>query len=141
MIEVLVTLAIVAGIFATGSFVNFDAYRGNLIDTERATVVSVLQKARNRAMNNIFTSEHGVHIEENAYVIFRKFPYDNNENTNERIPRNSNIIITTVPDDISNIIFTQLSGEPKLPGDIILNLNDEVRTKTITIKTGGLIDW
>ncbi len=139
LIEVLITLAVVAGIFAAGSFMDFSNLGRESLNTERATLISVFQKARNRAMNNIYASKHGVYIEENAYVIFRKFPYDNNENTNERIPRNKNITITTAPSGISNIIFTQLSGEPIPTGDIILN--DGVRTKTITIKSGGLIDW
>jgi len=135
LIEILVTMGILGIIFAGSHFISLDSYGIKLLETEHASLISILQKARNRSMNNVFESSHGVHIELNEYVIFRKLPYDPNENTNEHISRNPNISIT----GINELSFEQLSGEPDITGEIILY--DGTRTKRINIIKGGLIDW
>ncbi|MDP2788459.1 MAG: prepilin-type N-terminal cleavage/methylation domain-containing protein [bacterium] len=135
LIEVLITMAVISLLFFAGYFVSVDSFSRELIISEHLTLVSVLQKARNRAMNNINTSRHGVYIENDLYIIFRKFPHNSNEPTNEKIQRNNNINIS----GLNEVIFSQLSGESGNTGDIFLD--DGMRTKKITIKKGGLIDW
>ncbi len=135
LVEVLVVMAIISGLFVSGSFVSFDFYRGDLLRAEQATMVSVLQKARSRAMNNIDASQHGVYIDSNFYILFRGPASTTALSTNERIPRNSAVLIS----GINNVVFTQLSGEPDFPDDIILTYG--ARTATVSIRNGGLIDW
>ncbi len=134
-VEVLVTMAIVAGLFVVGSFVSFDTYRGDLLKAEQATLVSVLQKARSRAMNNIDATPHGVYIDSNFFTLFRGSVYNPLSSTNERIQRNSGVVISV----IDPVVFAQLSGEPTPTGDIVLTYG--ARTATISIKRGGLIHW
>ncbi len=135
LVEVLVVMAIIAGLFIAGSFVGLDVYRGDLIKAEQAIMVSALQKARSRAMNNIEASPHGVYIDTNFYVIFRGVASTTAPSINEKIPRNTGVVIS----GINNVVFSQLSGEPPTTGDIILG--EGLRTKTITIRSSGLIDW
>lgn len=135
MIEVLISIAIASIIFLAGYFTNIESFSRELLISEHLTLVSVLQKARNSAMNNIYASVHGVHVEDDAYVIFRVTPYDVNEPTNEEIPRNEKVTIS----GLDEVIFSQLSGEPDRAGEF--NLSDGIRTKKINIIRGGLIDW
>ncbi len=135
MIEVLIAIAIASIIFLAGYFTNIESFSRELLISEHLTLVSVLQKARNSAMNNIYASPHGVHIEDDSYVIFRVTPYDINEPTNEEIYRNEKIAIS----GLDEVVFTQLSGEPDNTGTF--TLSDGVRTKQIKIFKGGLIDW
>ncbi len=135
LVEVLVVMAIISGLFVAGTFVSFDVYRGDLLKSERAMLVSVLQKARSRAMNNIDASPHGVYIDSNFYIIFRGVSSTTAPSTNERIPRNSGVVIS----GINNVVFTQLSGEPLTVGDIVLTYG--IRTATVSVRNGGLIDW
>lgn len=135
LIEILVVMGTLALLFASSHFINLDSYSRKLLEAEHASLVSVLQKARSRSMNNVFSASHGVHIGPAEYIIFRKHPFDPTEKTNEEISRNPNIAIT----GLTEIPFEELSGEPSLTGEIVLN--DGIRTKKINIIMGGLIDW
>lgn len=135
LIEIMIGMAVISLIFLAGYFTSTDSFSRELIISENLTLVSVLQKARNSAMNNIYAHPHGVHIEEDAYVIFRVSPYDTSEPTNERIPRNSKIAIS----GLEEVIFAQLSGEPDRVGDFIVS--DGLRTKKVSVIKGGLISW
>lgn len=135
LIEILVVMSIVAILLVAGFFVSFDSYNRESISAEHTALVSTLEKARSRAMNNINQSRHGVHIEDDSYVVFREFPYNPIESTNEEIPRNSNIIIS----GLDEVIFEQLSGETNDDGTI--TLTEGPRTKNIEISENGLINW
>lgn len=135
LLEVLVTMAIVGTIFAVGSFLDLNIYSRELLASEQTDLISILQKARNRSMNNLYSSSHGVHITEDSFIIFRGSSYLADVPTNEIITRNDNIIIT----GINDIVFSQFSGNANPTGDILLQ--DNLQTKTINIKANGLIDW
>ena len=134
LVEVVIVISIIALLFAIGSLVDSGMYQRRLISAEQAVAISVLQKARNQAMNNMYASEYGVHIDPDAYVLFRGPSYVPNDPNNETIPKNSHISISGLRD----IVFAQLSGEPNNPGQIILD--DGTQQKYINIKRGGLID-
>lgn len=131
LIEILVALGIVAILFTASSFLNFNSYNRELLESEQETLVSVLITARSRSMNNIDASRHGVKIEDDNFILFRELPYDE-----EIIPRNSNVKNTSTLD---TVIFEQLSGEIDNFGEIILSEN--LKTKKITLLQSGLIDW
>ncbi|MDQ3075641.1 MAG: prepilin-type N-terminal cleavage/methylation domain-containing protein [bacterium] len=136
LIEILVVLGIVGMVLAIGSMVNFDTYGREILTSEHSSLASVLYKARGMSMNNLYSMPHGVHVEPDSYVIFRGSPYSFTNSNNEVLPRNPNIIIT--PADFE-VTFAQLSGEPSATG--ALTMSDGTRTKTVTIISGGLIDW
>jgi prepilin-type N-terminal cleavage/methylation domain-containing protein len=146
LIEILVVIGIIVLLFAAGSFVNIRNINSELLRTERATLVSVLEKARGRAMNNIDAKEHGVHIDPAAdeYVLFEVLvgsAYDPADPGNEEIGRNKNVDVDLSDIGTGDIIFHQLSGEPYDTGEIKLKdtiTNTEVK---IIIREGGLIDW
>jgi len=135
LIELLVVAGIVTVLLLAGAFVNFDVYGRNLLSGEEENLVSMLSKARSQSMNNIFAAKHGVHIDSDHFILFRGNSYDPGGAHNQEIERNPNITIT----GLNDIIFSQLSGEPNQTGDIVLN--DNIRTKTVTVRVGGLIDW
>jgi hypothetical protein len=100
-------------------------------------LVSTLQKARSRAMNNVEQTKHGVHIENELdyYFIFKGDTYNPNDSTNEKIPREEKIILS----GLTNIVFKQLSGNAN-EGNITLT-DTGGKQKTIIISENGLIDW
>ncbi len=138
LIEILVVIGIILLIFGAGSFINFSSYNHTLINTEETTLVSILSKARSQAMNNIDASSHGVYIEADDYVLYDGTNFTTGTNK-EVMPKNSKTAITT--NYGGDIYFTQLSGEPSGTLPAVINLNDGTNTRTITIKTGGVIDW
>lgn len=130
LVEMMVVIAIIAGLFAIGSFVDLSTMNRKSITAEQATLVSVLQKARNRAMNNMYASPHGVHIKDDSYIIFRETYIESNP-TNEIVPRNNKF------DDGDNfeIIFEQLSGKTNHAKITFTG------GKYVEVYENGLIDW
>lgn len=139
LVEILVVLAIVGVIFLAGAFVDLNSLHREILTTEQTILVSLLESARNRAMNNLEHSKHGIHIDEDFFVLFVGSDYTPEDNLNEKTKRNKNISITTVPENINEVIFDQISGDPNILVDFYLN--DGIRTKSIKVKEGGLIDW
>ena len=125
LIEILVVVGIITLLFAAGAFIDSSNFGRELLASERSTLVSVLQKARSRAMNNVGAEEHNVTIDSDNYIL----------DGDEEIDRNENIEIT----GIDHVTFEQLSGETEDIGDIILS--DSIRSKTITVHESGLIEW
>lgn len=144
LIEVMIVIIILCSFFLIGFFVDQGMYSRKSLQEEELLVISILQKARSRAMNNIYESNHGLHIEDNSYVIFKTTPYVESNLTNEKIPRNNKISITAGlelldEDNEIEIIFTRLSGDPINTGGI--KLDDNLEQKYININKRGLIDW
>jgi prepilin-type N-terminal cleavage/methylation domain-containing protein len=137
LVEILVTLAILTTILAIGALANINLFRQEQVLKEEMILVSTLHKARNRAMNNVNQTKHGVHIENGLdyYLIFKGDTYNSNDSTNEIIPREEKIISSGLTD----IVFEQLSGNAN-EGNITLT-DTGGKQKTIIISENGLIDW
>lgn len=136
LIEIIVVVAIVISLFAFGILIDSKAFTRTSVISEQETLVSILQKARSRAMNNIEHTRHGVFVDEDKYVIFQS-SYDEDDEDNEKIERNENFTITGLYQ--TEIIFDQISGIPNVTGEI--KISDGVIEKTININEVGLIDW
>ena len=137
LVEILITVGLVLFVFAIASVVDVNYYSRELSATEVSVLVSTLQKARSRAMNNVGATKHGVYLtEDDSFVIFRGDFFDPDDDANEYIPRNPNI---SVEADSDEVYFEQLSGNPSETGDI--TLTDGTRTKTINLNRLGLISW
>jgi prepilin-type N-terminal cleavage/methylation domain-containing protein len=135
LIEILVVSGVLTLLFFAGSFLDIGSYGRGLISREEELLVSILSKARSRAMNNVYETEHGVHIDSDTYVLFRGSSYSALNSTNEPLEKNSNISIA----GINDIVFKQLSGEAGTSG--VITLSDNLGSRTITISKSGLIDW
>jgi len=135
LIEILIVTAILVILFGMGLFMSFDFYRSFLIHSERDLLVGVLEKARNRAMNNIGESPHGVHITSSSYILFQGTAYASANPDNE--PITSNPAITKA--GLTDIVFSQLSGDPDTTGSI--TLQSSARTDIININDEGAIGW
>ena len=135
LIEILITLSIIVVLAGLGLFLGFDVYRGYAFRYERNVAVSILQKARSEAMNNINQLPHGVRIEDSSYIVFQGSTFDSTTSTNIRIPISKSVAVGGT----NEIIFDELSGDVTTPGTI--TLTNGVRTTNITINNVGRIDW
>ena len=135
IIEIIVVIGLIVAILAFGSIFDINSFSRELARGETSTLVSVLNKARSKSMNNLYNAPHGVYIDTNDFVIFRTSSYNPTEPTNEKFPRNTNVAIS----GMNSVIFERLSGEPNTTG--VFTLSDGTNTKTIEIKSSGLIEW
>jgi Tfp pilus assembly protein FimT len=135
LIEILINTAIVTMLLGMGLFISFDSYRRYLLNSERDIAVGVLQKARSRAFNNIYQTPHGVHIDSNAFTLFRGTSYIAGSSTNETFPANAAV----TQSGITDIWFDQLSADASVSGTLVLA--NGVQSKTISINDEGTINW
>ncbi len=146
LIEILVVVAIMGLLLSVGLITSFDSYRGYSFRSERAVLVSVLEKARSRAMSNIFETKHGVCYIAPNYIIFRGPSCNPSASTNEIIPGNATISVTGL-DQSNPIVFNQLSGNlyhvpPYFPTEEIqITVTQDNRSSIIKINNEGTINW
>ena len=139
LIEILVVMSIIGAIMSLGLLFDFNSFRGYYFRSERSTIVSVLERARSRSMNNYFGSTHGVCFISPNYIIFKGNSCNTGNPDNELIPANQNIFTssdfaTTFP----TLVFSQLAGTTT--GGTI-HLTDGLRSGDIIINNEGAINW
>ena len=139
LIEIIVVIAVIGIIISFGTIMDLSVLERDTFSTERSTIVSVLEKARSRAMANMFESPHGVCYVAPNYVIFQGSTCT--ASGSELIPANQNIAVLsdfTNPAKFPTIVFTQLSGNTT--GSTIV-LTDGVKSSNIEINNEGTINW
>ena len=142
LIELIVVVAIIGVIVGFGMIADLGAFRSDTFRAEESTIVAALEKARSRAMANMFDMVHGVCYIAPDYVIFRGTCVPG-ASTNELIPANT--VIATASDfsnpaKFPSIIFDRLAGTvASAPVDI--TVTDGVKTEHIIINDEGTINW
>src|SRR3989344_4820009 len=126
LIEVLVVLALVAFIAGFGLLMGFNSISRGSVAQERDLFLTSLLGARARALANVNESPHGVHIEDDSFVLFEGNSYPG---ANHRIL-----------DRDDDIIFEQLSGNV-VEGVGTIVLSDGAQSVTIDINGVGRIEW
>ena len=144
VVEILVALGILLLIMSLGIFLSMDFYRSYAFRSEQKILVSVLHKARTRALSNINEYEHGVRIATSSYTIFqgpRPSPGPGHLTFGTRVGS----LDETIPaspviarSGLSEIVFEQLTGD-SVTGNIVLS--GQGRTASISINNEGGIDW
>lgn len=144
LIEIIVVMSLLAVIGALTAFANFDVWRGYTFRGESDLLISLLQKARSQSVNNICLGSscvegqpHGVKILPDKYIIFQGTVYNPSDPLNEEFDASD----TVSHSGMSEVVFSQLSGDVSLAGDIILNEIDGFRSETISINNEGRINY
>ena len=142
LIEIIIVISIIGFIISFGLIISLDSYRKYYFRSERTIIVSVLERARSRAMNNLYESPHGVCYISPNYVIFRGKTCTTGLGTNELLSANSSIA------DASNfsvtfptIVFNQLGGTTTPAVLPPITVTDGISSANITINYEGRIDW
>lgn len=136
LIEVVIVMAILAIIGGLGLFVGTDFYRSYILRTERDTLVSILQRQRSRALNNINDSHHGVFLEDDRYTVFQGDSYASRDHDYDEVV---NLPRSVTLDGITQVVFEPLSGESSAEGDITISRDPQVFT--ISLNNEGRINY
>ncbi len=133
LIEILVVTAIFSMLITLGLFMSMETFRGVGYRSEQDTIVSLLQKARSRAMNNINQAPWGVCSRGGLYIVFKGLVCIT---TGDTISASLNATTTGLTGN--GIVFTQLSGTTT-PATVTLTQNGKISTTTINYE--GTIIW
>jgi len=130
-------MAIVSLIAGLGLFMSMDVYRSFSNRSEQDTVVSLLQRARNLAMANMYQTSWGVCYIAPNYVIFRGSTCVVGAATNEETPSNPGATIAGLTSALP-VVFSQLAGTTS---DAVVSITENGKVSTITINYEGTIIW
>jgi prepilin-type N-terminal cleavage/methylation domain-containing protein len=136
LVEIVVVMAIFALLIGLGLFVSMDAYRGYSFRSERDVVVSELQKARSRAMANVYQTTWGLCYIAPNYIVFRGTTCAAGIATNEVLLASQSVTIAGLTPP--GIVFTQVSGTAAAA---IITVTQNARTSSININNEGTINW
>ncbi len=136
--ETVIVLAVMISILSFGSILDINNLKNDTFANEEIKIISILAKARSRAITNYYNSDHGVCYVYPNYIIFRnRTTCTPTSDTDETIPTNINIL--SQPDTIfPTFIFARLSG--KTTGATI-HISDSVKKADIIINHEGAINW
>jgi prepilin-type N-terminal cleavage/methylation domain-containing protein len=136
LIELLMTLALVAIMMGLGLWVGTDFYRRYTFYSDRMLMLSILRRAREYALVHSNTLPHGVAFFENRYVVFAGSSYiTRNSFYDEVIEKSPSVLVS----GISEIVFAPLSGTSTASGTI--GLTNGVQSADIHINYEGRISW
>jgi prepilin-type N-terminal cleavage/methylation domain-containing protein len=138
LVEIMVTVAIFCILVALGLFMSMEAYRGATYRSERDTIVSLLQRARSRAMANIEQSKWSVCYEDPNYLI-AKGSICNDTTARDRVEANASVVAASTLTDFP-IVFEQVTGNVTSAPDT-LKIVQGNRADDITINHEGTINW
>lgn len=142
MIEILVAIGILAIIFAIGLLMNMDLYRGYSRRSERDTLVSVLERARSRAMANVNQHAWGACFDRanHNYIIFNGASYSGIPS--DTLSGNPSVAITPATTKLEcgngGIVFDQLTGDTSA---VAITMTQGAITSNISTNAEGLIIW
>ncbi|MBI2013731.1 MAG: prepilin-type N-terminal cleavage/methylation domain-containing protein [Candidatus Colwellbacteria bacterium] len=136
LIEIVIAIGILAALGGMGLLVAIEQYRTYALEADLGTAVSLIQRARTRAMANIGESEHGFYTDGINYVLFRGPSYANRDpDYDEEIP----VAVVVNISGTQEFVFSELEGIATPAGDLTLDNNK--RSRTISVNDEGRISW
>lgn len=144
LIELLTVMGLFSLIAGLALIMNLDDYRSFQFRDERNLLVTLLQKARSQAVNNVCLGAsctdgqpHGVHIESGKYVVFQGSTYNASSGINQNFDANNTMTATASSPEV---VFGQLSGQVAADWTVTLQ-NQSGKTVTIQVNKEGRIDY
>lgn len=130
LVEVLVTLGIFAVVMALALGVGFDTLIRSNAQTERDLVVHLLQKARARAMANMYQSDHTFNTDGVNYTL--SYTGSSGE-VKEETPVGDGATVSS-----ASVVFEQLSGNSATTS---ITISSNSSSYVVEIEENGRINW
>ncbi len=135
LIEVIVSITILIFILAVGFFLVIDFNRLSGLAEEKNKVISILQRARSKALANINENSHGVYFGQDKIFLFEG-PSFNQATQKIDFEKNPNIVYS----GITEVVFFPLSATTTISGDnLILREKNGTKEAIISINYEGRI--
>ena len=136
LIEILVVIALLSVIAGLGLFMSMDSLRGYMSRSESDVVVSLLQRARSRAVSNIGQASWGVCFIAPNYIIHKGSVCTAGLSTNEVVRSGSGASVSGLA--APGVTFSALGGTTTAATITVVQSG---RTAVITLNNEGRIDW
>ncbi len=148
LIELLVSMAIVAVLAGLGTMILFGR-RGQVELEGTAQQMSILLKeARSRSISQASSTSWGVHFENATntapfYALFATGTYSTSTRINyNRLPQSVGYVSSSLPFGAStDIVFDQMTGSATTTNLRIYLIANPANSSTISVSLSGLVDW
>lgn len=139
LLEVMIALGLVVMLAGLGLVLSMDVWRGTSFRSEQDLLISLLYKARSRAVSNVHEENHGLYIDEDnrRYVIFEG-SYDENDDQNLVFDMSKSVTFTYSDNPI---IFAARTANALEPGGYTIDITGEGKTNKLTVNDEGGITW
>lgn len=139
LLELLIVLGISTVIFSLGTAVSVGAYTAYFASAEKQTLVSVLHKARTRALLNVHSTAHGVCYRAPDYILFEGTTCAASASTSEKVRASKFVADSSdLQSTFPAVVFTQTTATTT-PVDIYMR--DGTTVQHIFINEEGAIFW
>ena len=143
LIEIIVVMSLFIAVAGMGLFVSMDSYRGFMFRSERDSVVSLLNKARSQALNNMCFGAtcsggkaHGVHFAAGQYTIFQGYTYAGRDVASDEVVAARDLAASVTP--LTDIVFSPLAATTSSG---TFTVTQDSHSSVITVGTEGQIQW
>jgi Tfp pilus assembly protein FimT len=142
MVELMVTIAILSIIAGLGILMSMEFLKNSFHRSERDVIITLLERARSRAMSNVSQTAWSVCYVTPDYVIAKGAVCDA-AHAYDRLPGNA--VITNAsefsnPAKFPTIVFTQLTGDVST-SPILTIVEPGQPNRIISINHAGTIIW
>lgn len=146
LIEVIIVMAIIAILGIVGIIFGLDSYTRSVCHSERDTLVFLIYRARNKAVDNADKMSHGIHFENDKYILFSGDIYRPSDALNETTSRGSSVPISISTSSVvlsGDIIFNQLTGriDNSNVSDIFIGSATTTCHDIVSLNKEGRLDW
>ncbi|HEY4508129.1 MAG TPA: prepilin-type N-terminal cleavage/methylation domain-containing protein [Candidatus Paceibacterota bacterium] len=141
LVEVLVSLAVLAIISVIGLNSFSTVNTGKALDIETEKVISLIAKARALTLSAKDGAAYGVHFEERKTVLFKGPTYSAGASGNQEQALNDAVRISAVAltGGGAEVLFAKLTGATAQSGTVALAaVRDASKTRVITIAATGV---
>jgi len=140
LLEVAIAIGLLTMIMGIGLALSMDVWRGTSFHSEKDLVVSLLYKARSRAVANMGEVNHGLYIDEDnrQYVIFRD-TYD--EDSDENIAFDMSPTIDFDDGEDTEVVFVARTGSALDSSGYLVRMIGEGREDSVVINGEGGVTW
>lgn len=117
--------------------------RGQELGAASGNIVSLLNEARAKTLASEGASQYGIHFSSTQAVFFQGTVFSAGNPTNKpyNLPSLIEISAIALNQGGSDVVFQRLTGETNFYGAITLrSKGDDPKTKTVTIRQGGIIN-
>ncbi len=136
LLEIIVVMAVVGGLFVLGANTLFAPQRTNTLDTTIDTLLAEISNQQNKSMNSDTStgtakSSYGLYFSATGYTTFQGSTYTAGNSTNFTTPLHENLRFSSIDLPNSQIIFATGSGA-------MTNYSASHTTVVIQDSVGGL---
>jgi prepilin-type N-terminal cleavage/methylation domain-containing protein len=135
LVEMLIVLGIFSVMAAAVAPFTYDNYESTLFLSEKSSLVSLLQQARQQSIDNIDGMPHGVHFDNDEVTVFEGGTYASSSSQSGEVDLSKTVTLAGGVD----VVFEQLSGQSSV--SMSLQLIDGRRSASIIVEASGRIDY